>query len=1104
MSLNLITGAKKSGKTERMIELLKIAPADSYMLVPERNLLFYEKTILEKLGEASAFLTETLSFRKLSLKLIEGSDKFGTVRLLDNETRNMILSSVIMSNKKSLKLYREGGKSDYCEMVSSQITEFKRHLITRETIESLIEDEETPPSLKDKLHDLKIIFPEYEKRLSDTFSDCDDIITTAARISEETNAFENKKVYIDGFTGFTAQELLLIKSMLTCGAEVFVSLDYTEQYGKIIGDLYYSVGITKRKLASLCGETKIINCDGVADNNPEKEHLIKNYMTAKGKYKEKTRSIFYDVYPTPGEETNAAVSYVAEKIAGGAEPGDFLIIAADFERSLHFLGKQFEGFNIPYYGDIKNSVSELPVYSVIESVFEIILAPNNTDTAINYLKSVCVSEKYRQSGFVFENFLRSSGIKGYILFGGGGVDKLISSAYKFDRTTEPQIREIYDKFILPLVELRAKIKKGASAKEYSAALYRFFEDISLPDIVTEIAEEFEKDGNRVRGLRYVQVYNALIEILEKSCLILSDSEISFVEFKNILNDNLSAKSIAGVPLGCNNVLITGLHSVPAETFPYVIFINANDGVLIPAAHEGFINEEDRRFMQKKGVELSLSPEEKTTEEYLKIFTVMTSFTKELIISSARFDPEGGELVQAEAVGYLYDIFDNIGGVRHTEKIYTKKTLLTEGVMDIYGHLKSEGADKLRALYNDKEFSASAGEVIKRIGTPPKTDIVIDGIVDHLPETLPISITSFEKYRSCAFSYYLRYILKGKERDIYSINNAGIGTLSHMVLQRFSEKVKKDGRNFSDIDTDYIEKTIDPIVKRAVREVNDGLFASSRRAKFMAKKVKRSVKRTLMMLKEHFTRGEFTEYGFEMTFGRPDSSLPGLEIELGENKKILINGTIDRVDTLHTDGNDYIRIVDYKSREKTLDLYEIFYGINIQLITYLMVMLKSEISDKLLPGGVLYLSMENPLISVTKKPDGEALEAEIRKKLVMHGLILKNNDVAKAMDKELFDIGSSDIIDIKLDKEKLFASGNVLSLDEFELLFAKTAGNIKKEAEKIFKGKFEIRPVKNGDSTSCDYCPYAPICCFDDKLCGAEEIEKASDADIMSILKEGAV
>ena len=52
------------------------------------------------------------------------------------------------------------------------------------------------------------------------------------------------------------------------------------------------------------------------------------------------------------------------------------------------------------------------------------------------------------------------------------------------------------------------------------------------------------------------------------------------------------------------------------------------------------------------------------------------------------------------------------------------------------------------------------------------------------------------------------------------------------------------------------------------------------------------------------------------------------------QKILLRGSVDRVDILKKGEENYIRIIDYKTGSKEFKLSDILYGLNLQMLIYL--------------------------------------------------------------------------------------------------------------------------------------------------------------------------
>ena len=73
-----------------------------------------------------------------------------------------------------------------------------------------------------------------------------------------------------------------------------------------------------------------------------------------------------------------------------------------------------------------------------------------------------------------------------------------------------------------------------------------------------------------------------------------------------------------------------------------------------------------------------------------------------------------------------------------------------------------------------------------------------------------------------------------------------------------------------------------------------------------------------------------------------------EIALENGKRIEITGKIDRVDIAKTEDGNYLRIIDYKSSARNVDLNEVYAGVSIQLLTYLDAICEEE---DLMPAGI---------------------------------------------------------------------------------------------------------------------------------------------------------
>ena len=54
--------------------------------------------------------------------------------------------------------------------------------------------------------------------------------------------------------------------------------------------------------------------------------------------------------------------------------------------------------------------------------------------------------------------------------------------------------------------------------------------------------------------------------------------------------------------------------------------------------------------------------------------------------------------------------------------------------------------------------------------------------------------------------------------------------------------------------------------------------------------------------------------------------PPIVIRLQDGGSLILNGKIDRVDLLDANGTRYVKIIDYKSGNKTFHFQDIYYGL----------------------------------------------------------------------------------------------------------------------------------------------------------------------------------
>ena len=365
------------------------------------------------------------------------------------------------------------------------------------------------------------------------------------------------------------------------------------------------------------------------------------------------------------------------------------------------------------------------------------------------------------------------------------------------------------------------------------------------------------------------------------------------------------------------------------------------------------------------------------------------------------------------------------------------------------------------------------------------------------ENLRTSISRLEAYRTCPFSYFLRYGLKLSDKEKLNIKPIDTGTFMHKIIDEFFKRTD----NVKDISDEEIKNIIEEIVNEELLE--GGKFMLTSKYRTLVQRLKRVLELSIKYIVESLRCSEFDVLGTEMVFGR--GANPPIEVKLDDGRKVLIEGKIDRVDIAKMPDGKYIRIIDYKSSSRDLDLNKFVAGLQIQLVTYVDAVCKENTDVS--PAGALYFTLLEPkILGNTKNISKEDVEKLIKENYRMQGLVLADVNVIKAMDTNLKE-GKSDVVPVTINKsgEINYSKSDTVTRKEFEKLQKYTNKIIKQISKEIVEGKIDLKPYYSmkEKNTPCRFCEYKSICQFNPKFKGNDYkfVENRNKQDILDSIKE---
>lgn len=1152
MGLRFILGRGGSGKSTYILDEIKknVKSEDTtpvIMLVPEQYTFETEKRISKLFvgDDKDRFLrSRILSFKTMASIVFSQVGGLTDINI-NSSGKAMMTYKAIESVSKELDVFSKAtSQSGFVSSISEIISELKQYNIDPDMLENVANDIENE-ALKLKLRDISKIYKEFEEKLHENYVDSQDILNSLADKIEKCDYFNGAYIYIDEFTGFTPNQYRVLKALLKKAKEVNISLTLDNinkgNYNK--ADVFSRTKFTYERLVKICEEEgiKVLSPVNLNDGdikkfrgNEELLHLEKYYNSYPYKtYDKETKNIqikeFNNLYSEVEQIAKEIVSLVRDK---NIRYKDITVATRDLNRYDFLVQSIFNEYNIPNFIDKKREAKSNPIVVLIISALEMKNRRYSYESMFRYLKSGLIGIDNDDISLL-ENYVLANGIKGKKWFEEKWNYRVNSNFSEYETELELQtkdrINEIKNRVIQPIEILQGKLKGRNKAVDICKYIYEFLLDINMPNTIEGLILNFKDKGELDIASQYSQVWNIVVDILDQMVEIMGDESVSLDKFIKLISLGFDEYELGLVPPSIDQVLVSSVDRMKNTDTKYLYLIGTTDGIFpLISKDGGLLNDDDRKRLEKSGVEVDIDSKTKTFEEQFLVYKALTSTTENLIITYPISDYEGKTLRSSIIVSRLKKIFPNIKNtsyivdeeIKTDEDILKKVTSKSPTFSELINNIKefdnnNLSIDEINAIWldlyryyiNDEEYKNIARKVIKGLSYTNQVQKLEENKIKSLYQGNLLSVSRLEKYAQCPFAYFIQYGLKAKERREYSFTAPDLGTFIHNILDKFSKELSKDNLDWRDINEDYIDKKIGMLVDEIVSKIPGYILNSSERYKYLAYRLKNMLVTAIKIISEQISQGSFEPKGYEVDFGIK-GKYPPIKIILNNGEEINLVGKIDRVDELEEGEDKYIRIIDYKSGNKSISLTDIYYGLQLQLMVYLDAILESctEGEINLKPAAILYCRIDDPIAKFSEDQEDDIVKESILKELRMKGLVIKDSHIIKEMDKSLEngERSSSLVIPANLTKDgKIGKNTSGVTYEEFDILRKYVKQTIKNLCEDMLGGNIMIAPYKNKNATSCDFCSYSVICQFDSSLKDNKYkiLNNKENEEIINIMKE---
>jgi len=481
--------------------------------------------------------------------------------------------------------------------------------------------------------------------------------------------------------------------------------------------------------------------------------------------------------------------------------------------------------------------------------------------------------------------------------------------------------------------LKDNLKFSKNVKDINKQIYLFLIQNNINRILENKADKLKKQGRVEIANEYISSWNILIEVLDEMVLVLAEEKITFEKYSELLKTGLNYRELGSIPQTIEQVVLGDVDRSRSHKVKAVFILRMNDGVF-PSINknEGFFNDKDREILKDLGLELAKGTLEMLFDEEFNIYKALTTAEEKLFLSYASSDKDGASLRSSAIITKIKKMFPNLKEEsdvvkKHTE-ISSPKSTFDELLYNLREHKNGEEISPVwfeaYKWYEENEtWKNKLENALQGLKYTNKAEQINQENIEKLyGKTLKTSVSKLEQYQECTFSFHLKYGLKLKEADEFKLKSTDTGSFMHDVVDTFFEEVKQE--ELKTLTKEEIKAIVYGIIEQKLNLKKNAIFTSTPKIVVLTNRLKKVVAESIYYIVEQMQNSDFNVLGNEVEFTK---KIDNVEIV----------GKIDRIDVAENEEGSFIRIIDYKSSSKNLDLNKMVTGLQIQLLTYVDIM-----------------------------------------------------------------------------------------------------------------------------------------------------------------------
>lgn len=1094
----------------------------------------------------STIRSQVYSFHRLAWYFLQRTGQLGKQPVTEAAAL-LLMRKVLIQCETELLLYRsEVGQSGFMMQLLDLYQEFQLGNVDFEQLsfpptDSQLEITNREKNFQMKLRELQIIFTAYERELEQRELQVEQplpLLTDYIHQLEDESLSQTLFI-VSGFSNFSAQEQTLLQSlMLKSHLCVDLLIDTPREQTEAL-DLFFDGKQTYQQLKTAAQAQNIpvyFDQKGQQLETVAPEyHLLEAYWRSSHLQNQKiTGDIrdFVEIWQsqTPTEELRQIAVEIKKLVAQSQKTDqplayrDIQLVTLNPTVYYPLIPAIFKEMDLPYYLDENKQMDQHPLIEFIDSLFALPKYHYRLKDIFRFLRSELYIPKdwenkeqtweqnrntFRNQVDLTENIALAHQFQGQTWLKKADWQLI---AYDFEenhledtRVLTEQTNQVRRSFGQDIAPFFKELEASDTMKEAVIHFYQFLVEKGIEQQLIHWRNQEIERGQLETARNHEQTWDALMDLLDQFVAIYGEETFDFSLFHDMLMSGLSNLQFGKIPTAIDQIKINPLDLARPLQSKVTFAIGLDEGSFPRKVENAtLLSSDERLFLNTYLTEnqyIRDHTQETIRKEPFVAYNVFLSASQKLYLTYAANHDEQQNI---QASPYLKRLVQWAKVKEQKRQSLTFTSQLTEHIGSYralvrqLNNIHRQGQEERLALpkswrvLQEALLQSSYQTLAKKVLASQEKKNIPQKLSAEMAKELYgkdiyTSVSRMETFYQCEYKYFANFGLRLKERDIYGLNALVTGEFFHEALDRFLALVIQQNQVLTQLSEEEKRAFVDQVLVEIFGLKQYQLLDASPRMHFIRHQLSKTIQRVTWAIHQQSNKTLLQPQKTEVLFGQvgKNKGIAGLTLPLGGESQMFVRGKIDRVDTAEVADNLWLSVVDYKSSSRKFDLTEAYFGLAMQLITYLDVALSdalktTDTTKTVKAAGAYYFHVHNPLLDPSKGTEEERLKA-----YQLDGLFVDDEELFPIYDQSLEPSKGSLVFPIKKNKDDVISKrtktdARFYSEEEIAVLRQHNQAKLIQGGQRILSGDIALNPyykVKD-KKRACQYCPFRSVCDFD--------------------------